>query len=84
MLNLQDTALFRTENYINGQWKSGSAGSLEVFNPSTGESIAKVANGDAVDTEAAVEAAALAFKTWSRTPAKQRASLLRRWYELVL
>ncbi len=84
MLNLQDSTLYRTENYINGQWKSGSAGSLEVFNPSTGESIAKVANGDAADTESAVEFAALAFKSWSRTPAKQRANLLRKWYELVL
>jgi succinate-semialdehyde dehydrogenase / glutarate-semialdehyde dehydrogenase len=84
MLNLQDSALFRTENYVNGKWQSGSAGSLEVVNPSTGESITKVANGTAADTEAAVEAAAEAFKSWSKTPAKQRAALLRKWYELIL
>lgn len=84
MLNLKDSSLFRTENYIDGQWRGGNAGQLEVLNPANGESIAHVANGDADDASQAVLAAAQAFKSWSRTPAKQRAEILRRWYELIL
>ena len=84
MLNLKDSSLFRTENYIDGQWRGGNAGQLEVLNPANGEPIAHVANGDADDASQAVLAAAQAFKSWSRTPAKQRAEILRRWYELIL
>ena len=84
MINLKDSSLFRTENYIDGQWRGGNAGQLEVLNPANGEPIAHVANGDADDASQAVLAAAQAFKSWSRTPAKQRAEILRRWYELIL
>lgn len=84
MLKLQDSSLFRTENYINGQWVSGGAGHIEIRNPANGELIAKTADGDASDVTAAVEAAAEAFKRWSKIPAKQRANLLRRWYDLIL
>lgn len=84
MLKLQDSSLFRTENYINGHWVSGSAGQLEIRNPANGELIAKTADGDAADAVSAVEAAAAAFKSWSKIPAKERSNLLRRWYELIL
>lgn len=83
MLNLKDNALFRTENYIDGDWQGGAAGSIEVFNPATGEVIAKVADADAADATAAVDAAARAFQSWSRTPAKQRSALLRKWFDLI-
>jgi len=84
MLNLQDSALFRTENYIDGQWVSGGASHVLVHNPANGEVIAKVTDGDAHDATAAVEAAAKAFKTWSRIPAQQRATLIRLWYDLIM
>ena len=84
MLNLKDASLFRTENYVNGQWVSGAAGHIDVHNPANGEFIAKVTDANAADTSLAVEAAAVAFKSWSTTPAKDRSNLLRRWYELIL
>ena len=84
MLKLQDSSLFRTENYINGHWVAGGAGQLEVRNPANGELIAKAADGNAADATAAVEAAAAAFNSWSKIPAKERANLLRRWYQLIL
>lgn len=84
MLNLKDASLFRTQNYINGRWTAGSAGHLEVSNPANGEVIAKLTNSDGLDTSTAVEAAAAAFKSWSQTTAKERAVLLRKWYELIL
>ena len=84
MLTLKDPALLRNQNYINGEWVAGGAGTIDVTNPSTGEIVTTTANGDAADAERAVEAAAEAFLTWSRMPAKQRAVLLRDWYNLLM
>lgn len=84
MIKLQDPSLFRTENYVDGKWVTGRAGHIEVLNPANGELIAKIVDGNAEDTRDAVEAAATAFKTWSRTPAKERSAHLRRWHDLIL
>ena len=84
MIKLQDSSLFRTENFVNGAWVSGSAGHIEVFNPANGDMVARIVDANADDTRVAVEAAASAFKSWSRMPAKERAAYLHRWYELIL
>jgi len=84
MLQLKDPSLLKTSNFINGQWVAGGAGTIEVTNPANGELVTTTANGDAADAERAVEAAAEAFKTWSRTPAKQRSILLRKWFNLLM
>ena len=84
MIKLKDPTLFRTENYINGKWVGGSGGHIEVLNPANGTLLAKTVDGNADDACDAVEAAATAFKTWSKIPAKERATYLRRWCELIL
>jgi len=56
---------------------------FEITNPATGEVLARVAECSADDTRAAVAAAELAGQSWKRVPAKQRAGVLRRWFELV-
>ena len=84
MLKLKDASLLKTNNYINGTWHAGSAGTIDVFNPANGELITKVADASAEDTELAVEAAAAAFATWSKTTAKHRSDLMRNWFNLVL
>jgi len=84
MLKLKDPTLFRTDNYINGKWKSTDHDQLDVINPSTGDIIAKASNGKPADAALAVGFAAKAFRNWSRMPAKERANLLRRWYELIM
>lgn len=84
MIKLEDPTLFRTENYINGKWVGGSGGYIEVRNPANGNLIAKAVDGNADDARDAVESAATAFKTWRKIPAKERASYLRKWYELIL
>ncbi len=84
MLKLNDPSLLKTKNFIDGQWVPGSAGTIDVTNPANGEVVATTANGDAADAARAVEAAARAFKHWSRIPAKQRAVLLRNWFNLLL
>ena len=84
MLKLKDATLLKSQNYINGLWVDGGAGSIDVTNPANGELVISTANGDAADAARAVEAAAAAFKTWSRTPAKQRAIVLRDWFNLLM
>lgn len=84
MIKLQDSSLFRTENYVDGTWVAGSAGHIEVFNPANGEMVARTVDADADDTRVAVEAAAKAFKSWSRKTASERAAYLQRWYQLIM
>ena len=84
MLKLKDPSLLKSNNYIDGEWVAGGVGIIDVINPANGTVVATTANGDAADAERAVEAAAEAFETWSRTPAKQRAVLLRNWFNLLL
>ena len=84
MIKLEDPTLFRTENYVNGKWVGGSAGHIEVLNPANGTLIAKTVNGSAENARDAVEAAAAAFKSWSKMPAKERSSYLRKWHDLIL
>lgn len=84
MQQLNDPTLLKTENFVDGEWVPGGAGTLAVTNPANGETVAEVANGTADDAARAVEAASIAFSPWSRTPAKQRAVVLRRWFDLLL
>lgn len=77
--------LLRTQLYYGGQWRDGSTGERRpVSDPSTGEEIAQVAIATAEDVDAAVDAAAEAFTTWSKVPAPQRSRILRRWFDLVV
>ncbi|MEQ8262768.1 NAD-dependent succinate-semialdehyde dehydrogenase [Pseudohaliea sp.] len=84
-LSLHDPALIRLSAYIDGRWLEGDARrQLPVINPATGAVVARVAtvgNREALD---AIEAAELAQKEWAAKPAKERAAVLRGWYELLL
>ena len=84
MIKLEDPTLFKTENYVNGKWVGDSAGHIEVLNPANGTLVAKTVNGSAENARDAVEAAAVAFKSWSKMPAKERSSYLRKWHDLIL
>ncbi len=84
MLNLKDPSLLKTQNFIDGEWVAGGAGTIDVTNPANGEIVTTTANGDAADAARAVEAAAEAFKSWGTTPAKQRAVLLRNGFNRMM
>jgi len=82
---LKDPSLLISAGFIDGQWiQAPNGNTFEVLNPSTGEVIAKVANLGAQETKQAIAAAEVAYDHWKTIPAKQRSSILRRWYELVL
>jgi betaine-aldehyde dehydrogenase len=72
--------------YIDGTWTSGSGGSDEVVNPFDASVIEAVDQAGPDDVERAVAAARRAFDTgpWPRTPAPERAALLRRVADLLV
>lgn len=67
--------------YIDGAWIG--EGKDPVFNPATGEELASVPDVGVEGTRAAIEAANRAFPAWAATLAKERAAILRRWFELI-
>ena len=71
--------------YINGQWVSANDGStFDVFNPSNGDKIGEVSNGDRNDAQKAIEAARQAFGRWSGITAYQRSEYLYKAYQLMM
>lgn len=81
---LSDSALLRTQAYINGQFVSGGNAPFAVHNPATGAVLAQVANCNKDQAHAAVAAAKAAFPAWRAKTAKERAAILRKWFELML
>jgi succinate-semialdehyde dehydrogenase/glutarate-semialdehyde dehydrogenase len=84
-LNLKDPTLLRQQCYIDGQWRDAQSGrTAAVTNPATGAAIGTVPMMGADETRAAIAAAATAFPAWAARTAKDRATLLRRWHDLML
>jgi succinate-semialdehyde dehydrogenase/glutarate-semialdehyde dehydrogenase len=84
-LTLKDPSLLRQQCYVDGAWIDADAGGkAEVTNPATGEVIGTVPNLGAAETRRAIEAAAKAFPAWAAKTAKERATILRRWNDLLL
>ena len=83
-LTLSDSELLRKGSYIAGAWREQGAGVLAVINPANGNVIAEVATVDREGTEAAIAAAHDAMTSWREVPAKVRAQVLRRWFDLMM
>jgi succinate-semialdehyde dehydrogenase/glutarate-semialdehyde dehydrogenase len=85
MLTLADSDLLRRQGFVDGAWKDAGSGKLfAVTNPATGETIAEIADFDAADAHAAIEAAHRAMPAWAALTAKERAAILRRWFTLIM
>lgn len=70
--------------YINGQWIGDECETfINVMNPATNEVIGMIPNGGTPEAKAAVDAAHLAFKTWSKKTADERSQLLMKWFHLI-
>ena len=83
--DLKDPRLFREACYVNGVWTHATSGrTFDVDNPATREIIGKVPSLSAAETRHAIEAANAAFPAWSKRTAKERAAILRRWFELLM
>ncbi len=84
-LTLGDRTLFRQQCYVNGGWNDARNGDvIEVDNPATGEIVGTVPAFGREETRAAIEAADAAWIGWRSRPAKDRARLMRRWFELMM
>ena len=83
--NLKDTKLLRSDAYVDGRWTPARSGArFAVRNPATSEMLADVADMDEADTNAAIEAAWRAFPAWRAKTSKERAVLLRNWFNLIM
>jgi len=80
---LRDQELFRESCYIDGQWVKG-AGTIKVDDPATGEVIGTVPKLGRDETRQAIDAAARAFPEWRARTGKERAAILRKWFELLM
>jgi len=84
-MKLHDQSLLREQCYIDGAWvKSSDGASVSVTNPATGEAVATVPRLGVAETRRAIEAADAAWPSWKAKTAKERAGILRKWYDLVM
>ncbi len=82
---LNDPTLLTGNAYVAGVWTMGKAGkSFPVTNPARGDVIADVADLSVDDVKAAIDAAYVAQKPWAAKTAKERATILRNWFELMV
>jgi len=85
MITLNKPALFRQQCYIDGQWVDADGGAtLPVTNPATGDTIGSIPKMGAEETRRAIAAANASWGAWRSKPAKERANILRRWFDLML
>ena len=84
-MQLNDPALFRQQAYTDGAWCDADNGqTLEVTNPATQAILGRVPKMGAAETQRAILAAQQALPAWRAKTAKERAVILRRWFELIL
>ena len=83
-IQLQDPRLFRQACYVDGGWIESSAHGIDVDNPATGEVIGTVPRLGRAETRQAIDAAARAFPAWRRKTGKERAQVMRRWFDLMM
>ncbi len=84
-LALKKATLLRQDGYIGGKWQQAEGDRrFAVTDPATGETIVQVADMGRAETEQAILAARDALPGWRKRTAKERAVILRRWYELIM
>ena len=81
---LNDPSLLETRAYVNGAWQDGDDGTFEVTNPSRGDVIAQVADLSRAQVADAIAGAEAAQKDWASWTGKERAAVLRRWFDLMM
>jgi succinate-semialdehyde dehydrogenase/glutarate-semialdehyde dehydrogenase len=84
-LSLKDTKLFREQCYIDGQWVSAeSKKTFAVRNPATGDTLGSCPDMGVAETKRAIDAAERAWPAWRAKTAKERAAVLRKWFDLMM
>jgi succinate-semialdehyde dehydrogenase/glutarate-semialdehyde dehydrogenase len=84
-LGLKDASLLRDQCYIDGKWAGADSGkTIDVTNPADGKRLGTVPAMGSEETRRAIEAAERAWPAWRAKTAKERAKILRTWYDLML
>lgn len=81
---LEDPSLLETRAYVNGTWIDGDDGTFTVDNPARGDVIAEVADLSRAQVADAIAAAEVAQKEWAKWTGKERAAVLRKWFDLMM
>ncbi|NVJ95461.1 MAG: aldehyde dehydrogenase family protein, partial [Marivivens sp.] len=82
---LSNPALVREEAYLAGEWVMAQSGAtFDVINPARGDVIAKVADISREETAKVIDAAYDAQKSWAAKTGKERAKILRKWFDLMI
>ncbi|MGA9600009.1 MAG: NAD-dependent succinate-semialdehyde dehydrogenase [Methylocystis sp.] len=84
-MDARSSIITRREALIDGLWVEADGGArFPVQDPATGATLCEVPDMGAPETRRAILAAARAFPLWRATPAKERAAIMRRWFELIV
>ena len=84
-MQLQHPELLRDRAFIDGAWGAADNGAtLTIINPASGEALASVPDMAVAETRRAIAAANTAWPAWRALTAKQRGSILRQWFELIV
>jgi succinate-semialdehyde dehydrogenase/glutarate-semialdehyde dehydrogenase len=84
-MQLKDKTLFRQHCYIDGKWvDADSRATISVNNPADNSTLGTVPKMGAAETRRAIEAADRALPAWRAKTAKERAVILRRWFNLMM
>ncbi|MEQ8395060.1 NAD-dependent succinate-semialdehyde dehydrogenase [Thalassobaculum sp.] len=82
---LKDPSLFRQQAYVDGAWvDADGGGTVKVDDPATGKTIGTVPDMGAAETRRAIEAANRAWPEWRAKTGKERAAILRKWFDLMM
>jgi succinate-semialdehyde dehydrogenase/glutarate-semialdehyde dehydrogenase len=84
-MRLKDPQLLRDKAFLNGEWVGADSGAaFDVTNPATGAVLTRVPDMLEGETRRAIEAANAAWPAWAAKTGKERANLLRKWFELIM
>jgi succinate-semialdehyde dehydrogenase / glutarate-semialdehyde dehydrogenase len=84
-LSLRDMSLFRQQAFIGGRWENaGSGETARVINPANGKAVGTIPRMGVAETRQAIEAAERALPDWRARTAKERAQILRKWFDLMM
>ncbi|MGO3029089.1 NAD-dependent succinate-semialdehyde dehydrogenase [Pseudomonas helleri] len=84
-MKLNDLNLLRTQGYINGQWaEADNRARFNVTDPANGQVIVEVSSMGQAETARAIDAAHAALPAWRSKTAKERSTVLRKWFDLIM
>jgi succinate-semialdehyde dehydrogenase / glutarate-semialdehyde dehydrogenase len=84
-MKLKDPSLLRQQCYVDGQWVDADGkGTFEVKNPANGERVGTMPKFGRAETRRAIDVANAAWPAWRAKTGKERAALLRKWFDLIV